>query len=78
MTMMKDDHLVMLGHIKGQLEGIQKEQVAQGVTLTKVDGRLRHVERKSAMIGAGSGGIISVGIAVIIETIKHKSGFGGS
>lgn len=42
-----------------------------------MDKRLRAVEQKAAVIGAASGGAMSVGVALIVEGIKHWLGRGG-
>ena len=42
-----------------------------------LDGRLRQVEQKAAVIGAASGGAMALGTALIIEGLKHWLGRGG-
>lgn len=59
--------MFMLGEIRGQLEGMNKR-------LDKVDSiesRLRHVERKSAVHGAVAGGFMSVGVTVLVQSIRE-------
>ena len=69
---------MMLGHIKGQLEGIEKKVDDNAVMTSKINTRLHKVETKSAIFGAGAGGAMGVGLTLIVETIKHKTGMGGS
>lgn len=60
------DVLLLLGEIKGELKGVNKR-------LDKVDDidkRLRVVEKKAAVNGAISGGVISVGIVLVMEGLK--------
>lgn len=74
----------MLGEIKGLIAGI-KEQMQDtnrrfdvlDTKLDKVDDRLRTVEKKAAVIGAVSGGVMSVGMALITEGIHQWLGRGG-
>jgi hypothetical protein len=54
-----------LGAISAHLEGIQKEQARQAGSLEKIDDRLRGVERKGAINGAVSGGVIAFAITLI-------------
>ena len=75
---MDNNHLLMLGEIKGKLDGIEKKLDTHGKVTNSIDGRLRKVEQRSAVIGATSGGIMGLGVALIIQAIKQKTGFGGS
>ena len=63
----QEDILFMLGEIKGELKGMNKK-------LNSIDGideRLRQTEIKASKNGAVSGGVISVGIAIVVEGVKH-------
>jgi hypothetical protein len=54
-----------LGKISATLEGMQTELTRQAGSMEKIDDRLRGVERKAAMNGAVSGGIIAIAISLI-------------
>lgn len=62
--------LIMLGQIDGKLDGLQRHLVAQDARLDNIDNRLRAVEQKAAVAGAVSGGVMSVGVALLIEGLK--------
>lgn len=74
--------LMLLGEIKGLVQGLKDGQDSQAKRLDAVDAklgdmdmRLRNVETKSAVFGAVSGGAMSIGMALIIEGLKgwlHK------
>lgn len=74
----RSQELLLLGEIKGIVQGLKDGQdlqtkridAMQG-TIENMDGRLRNVEQKSAVIGAVSGGAMSIGIALIIEGAKQ-------
>ena len=74
---MTDEHTLLLGEIKGQIALVIDGQKTTNERLDSVDGRLRHVERKAALNGAISGGIVSVGMAIAIEKLKAITGIGG-
>lgn len=71
---MADEHTLLLGEIKGKLDLVIANQSAQDEKLDGLDTRLRTVERKAAMNGAVSGGLVSVGVALMIESAKRKMG----
>jgi hypothetical protein len=81
-----EDHLLLLGEIKGKLDLVIDNQVTSDARveqrLDSIDERLRAVEIKAAVNGAVSGavtgGVISVGISLLIESLKHKIGLGGN
>jgi len=63
----QEDIIFMLGEIKGELKGMNKK-------LDSIDGlddRLRKNEIKASKNGAVSGGVMSVGIAILVEGVKH-------
>ena len=62
---MSDEISRELGAISATLEGIKSEQKRQAGALEKIDDRLRGVERKGAINGAVSGGVIAVAISLI-------------
>lgn len=83
MSEMSDQHLVLLGEIKGIVEGLkagQQSQIEQlqalGGRVDQVDTRLRAVEQRSAALGAVSGGAMAIGIQLIIESLKTWAGSG--
>jgi hypothetical protein len=71
---MGEDHILLLGEIKGKMDSLLKEQAETKTLVTGIDGRLRKVERKSAILGAGAGAVVSVGIALMIEKGKRTIG----
>lgn len=81
----RTQELLLLGEIKGIVQGLKDGQDVQSkrldavqTTVGKMDDRLRTVEQKSAVIGAVSGGAMSIGMALIIEGMKQWLGRGGS
>lgn len=77
--------LLLLGEIKGIVQGLRDGQVATNERLDKIDERfegfdrrLRHVEQRAAVFGAASGGAMAIGTALIIEGIKVWLGRGGN
>lgn len=82
------EEVMLLGKIDGKLDGIQSHMNRQDARLDQferrvterldgMDGRLRDVEKKSAVIGAVSGSAVSVGIALLIEGVKTWMRGGG-
>ncbi|AKH36887.1 MULTISPECIES: hypothetical protein [Nitrosomonas] len=71
---MTDEHTLLLGEIKGKLDLMIERQDESNARLDKLDTRLRKVETKSAINGAVSGGLVSVGIALMIEKGKSLIG----
>lgn len=74
----RTQELILLGEIKGIVQGLKDGQDAMGrrvddmqQSIESMDGRLRAVEQRSAVIGAVSGGAISIGMAFIIEGLKQ-------
>ncbi|MCE7915407.1 MAG: hypothetical protein DYH15_12210 [Nitrosomonas sp. PRO4] len=64
----------LLGEMKGKLEMVIANQEKHDSRFDAIDGRLRKVETKSAMMGALSGGLVSVGVALMIEKGKRTLG----
>lgn len=73
---MLDQHLVLLGEIKGKVDAQDATMQSHGDLLQSIDSRLRTQEQKAAAAGAVSGGVVSVGIALLIEGLKTWSGRG--
>jgi hypothetical protein len=71
---MTDEHMLLLGEIKGKLDLVIERQDEGNTRLDKLDNRLRKVETKSAINGAISGGLVSVGVALMIEKGKSLIG----
>lgn len=61
---------LILGEIRGKLDGIQDTQNKQHETLASMDGRLRTVESKATRNGMIAGTAAGVGIAILTETVK--------
>lgn len=79
-------HLVLLGEIKGIVEGLRDGQAKQDKRFdgldNRIDGldtRLRAVEVRSAAFGAVSGGVMGIGMALLVEGLKEwlRRGPGG-
>ncbi len=77
MTEDRKQELLLLGEIKGIVQGLKDTVDLQNNRFDKlderldsVDERLRTVEQKAAVTGALSGGAMAVGVALIIEGIK--------
>jgi len=77
----RHQELLLLGQIHGIVQGLKEGQQALASRmeqsdaslssrLDKVDERLRTVEQRSAAVGAVSGGVMSVGMAIVIEGLK--------
>jgi hypothetical protein len=77
MADMNDQHLVLLGEIKGKVDGLASADEQHSEILRSIDSRLRTVEQKAAVNGAVSGGVVSVGMALIIEAARQWMGRGG-
>jgi len=71
---MSQDIAQMLGEMKGKLEMVIANQERHDSRFDSIDGRLRKVETKSALTGALSGGIVSIGVALMIEKGKRTIG----
>lgn len=74
---MEREELLLLGRMDGKLDGIVDHLNRQDERLDKIDARLRTVEQKAAVIGAMSGGAMSLGVALIVEGVKNWLGRGG-
>lgn len=76
--MANDEHSLLLGEIKGKLEMLagSVDTLAEGTR--RLDERLGKLETRAAAHGALAGGVISVGLALIIEKIKSMTGAGGA
>lgn len=71
---MNEEHILLLGEIKGKLDQVIQGQAEQNTQLSGIDRRLRKVETKSALTGALAGGVVSVGVALMIEKGKRAIG----
>lgn len=71
---MSGDTERMLGEIKGKLDMVIANQQEHGTKIDGIDNRLHKVEGKSAMLGAGAGALVSVGLAILIEKGKKTIG----
>ncbi|SFF13623.1 hypothetical protein [Nitrosomonas sp. Nm166] len=71
---MNEEHILLLGEIKGKLDQVIQGQAEQNTQLSGIDKRLRKVETKSALTGALAGGMVSVGVALMIEKGKRTIG----
>lgn len=69
-----DDVSYQLGEIKGMLQGINANVSSLSDKVDGMDDRLRNVEKKAAINGAVSGGIISATVAGVIAVVKANIG----
>jgi hypothetical protein len=67
----RTQELLLLGEIKGIVQSLKDGQDIQAKKLDAMDGRLRKVEQKAAVIGATSGAVMSVGVALVVEGLKQ-------
>jgi hypothetical protein len=67
-----------LGRLAEAVEGLKKSVNSGFDRLEKkvdgMDGRLRHVEQKSAVYGSVAGGVVGVTVSLITASIKQKFG----
>lgn len=63
--------LLLLGEIRGIVASLQEGQRANTVAISTIDGRLRTVEQKAAVAGALSGGVVSIGMALVVDMLRH-------
>jgi archaellum component FlaC len=75
---MERDELMLLGRIDGKIDGIKNHlnqqddrMDRQDASIKALDERVRGLEQRAAVAGAISGGAISVGIALLAESIKQ-------
>lgn len=71
---MGEDHILLLGEIKGKLDRVLENQAEQKESISGIDSRLRKVETRSTMLGAGAGALVSIGVALMIEKGKRTIG----
>lgn len=71
---MGDEHILLLGEIKGKMDRLLTEQAETKEMVTGMDTRLRRVETRSTVLGAGAGALVSVGVALMIEKGKRTIG----
>lgn len=76
----RDQQLLMLGEIRGIAQSLKDGQDLMAKRLDTMDERLRKVEQRAAVNGAVSGGVMGVGMALIVETVRawvRSTGKGG-
>ena len=71
---MNDEHVLLLGEIKGKLEAMDSKVSDIHATTCNMDDRLGKLEVRGAVHGAIAGGFMSVGIALLAEKMKHWTG----
>lgn len=71
---MSDEQSRSLGRIEGKLDMLISQQTDTNTRLDTMDGRLRNVEMRAATNGAVAGGLVSVGVALLIEKGKRVIG----
>jgi hypothetical protein len=65
---------ILLGNIEGKLDMVISGQDEMKDKIGSIDNRLRKVETRSAVLGAGAGAVVSIGIALMIEQGKNTLG----
>lgn len=63
--------MFMLGKIHGKLEGIDKRLESQSTTISNIDKRLVAVEKRAALNGAVSGGVLGMGVSILTAAITQ-------
>ena len=69
-----DDNTLLLGEIKGKLEALTRTVDGVDGKLDALSVRVGRLEIRSATHGAVAGGIVSVGMAILLEKIKRTMG----
>lgn len=64
----------LLGNIEGKLDMVISGQDEMKDKISSIDNRLRKVETRAAVLGAGAGTVVSVGVALMIEQGKSTLG----
>lgn len=65
---------LLLGEIKGKLEALTRKVDGVDCKLDGLSCRVGRLEIRSATHGALAGGIVSVGMAILLEKIKRTMG----
>jgi hypothetical protein len=63
-----------IGRLEGKLDAVAGSQTSIMSRLDKMDERLRAVEIKAALFGAGGGGLVAAAVTVLAEIVKSKAG----
>jgi hypothetical protein len=71
------DLLLGMGKMQGVLESIQRRQHEQTKWMSKLDGRLRSVERKAALNGLLAGGVVGMFFGVFGHFFRNLFGLSG-
>ncbi len=71
---MSDEVLRAIGKLEGKVDMLLDQQKVVTAKLDSQDARLRGVEAKGAVYGTIGGGMASVGISLLIATLKSKAG----
>lgn len=60
-----------LGEIKGKLDMVLDNQKVHGTRLEAMDGRLRKVETKTAVVSSGLGAAAGLTMAICVEFVRN-------
>ncbi len=71
------DLLLSIGKMQGVLETIQLRQQEQTKWMSKLDERLRNVERKAALNGLLAGGLVGVVVGVLGPFVRSVFSLNG-
>lgn len=64
----------LLGNIEGKLDMVISGNNEMKDKIDSIDKRLQKVETRAAVLGAGAGTVVSVGVALMIEQGKSTLG----
>lgn len=70
---MTDQIMKELGEIKGLLTGVKEQQDRLDETVTRLDDRLRTVEKAGALTGAVSGAVMAVAVGFLQSVLGKGS-----
>lgn len=71
---MSEEIVRAIGRIEGRLTGIDRKLDGHTEKLDSIDGRLRNVEQRTAIHGAGAGAMAAVGVGILAEAVRRTLG----
>ena len=71
---MSDEVLRAIGKLEGKVDILLEQQKSVSSKLDDQDARLRGVETKGAVYGTIGGGVVSIGISLLVASLKSKAG----
>lgn len=73
---MNEEHTLLLGEIKGKLDALADKVDGVDGKIEGLSSRVGHLEARGAVHGAVAGGFMAVGVALIVEKMRHLTGIG--